>query len=401
MPTDAVWRPAPVIAWLARDAWRVNDSRKLLDELCARLIADGVPLWRLNAAFRTLHPELFADSFTWWRGARTTYETASHEQTKTIGFTRSPLVEVARTRRMIRRRLVDPSETLEFPVLADLRAKGGTDYVALPLEFTDGSLGFISLATDSPDGFSDAHLALCEDLRLVLARLAEAITIRSVAARLLDTYVGHDAGEHILRGQILRGSGDSLDAALWFCDLRGFTPLTGSLPRDELIALLNTYFDRMGEPVQRHGGEILKFIGDAMLAIFPTHEKSPGLACTAAFAAANEAIAAMAGLNGERRERGQPALGFGIALHIGEVMYGNIGTKNRLDFTVIGPAVNLVNRISGLCRELDRSLLVSEKFAAELSQQLVPLGSFNLRGFAEAQNIHGLGAEGLAHPRAG
>jgi adenylate cyclase len=190
---------------------------------------------------------------------------------------------------------------------------------------------------------------------------------------------------------VLRGSGDTIRAALWFCDLRGFTALSDRLPRDELIALLNDYFDCMAAPLEAHGGEIVKFIGDAMLAIFPVGDKGDtAAACAGAFTAAQEARRGMHELNERRNVAGQPALGHGIALHVGDVMFGNVGAHHRLDFTVIGPAVNLASRISGLCRTLGRDLVVSAALAEHLGDRVVSLGRHDLRGVAAAVELFGL-----------
>ena len=194
---------------------------------------------------------------------------------------------------------------------------------------------------------------------------------------MLDTYVGQHAGKHILEGQITRGSGETIKAAIWLCDLRGFTAMAERQPRDRMIACLNDYFDRMATPVKHHGGEILKFIGDAMLAVFPLDEDR---ACERALAAATDARAAMRRWNAERQEQGDKALNFGIALHAGDVMYGNIGTADRLDFTIIGPAVNMTSRMERLCRRLDLDLLVSDSFAKMCASQasLRALGTHQL-----------------------
>jgi adenylate cyclase len=389
---NAAWRPAPVIEWLIRDAWRIANRRILVEELCGRLLAEGVPLWRFTAHTPTLHPEMMGDTFVWLRASgHASYETAAHAMKATPLFTRSPLLAAAKARAPLRRRLAGAEAELDFPLLEQLSREGATDYVVLPLEFSNGSLAFATLASDHPDGFSPAHLALFDDLRLVLARLAEVFVTRILAVRLLDTYVGRHAGERILRGQVLRGSGDTIRAALWFCDLRGFTALSDRLPRDELIALLNDYFDCMAAPLEAHGGEIVKFIGDAMLAIFPVGDKGDtAAACAAAFTAAQEARRGMHELNERRNVAGQPGLGHGIALHVGDVMFGNVGAHHRLDFTVIGPAVNLASRISGLCRTLGRDLVVSAALAEHLGDRVVSLGRHDLRGVAAAVELFGL-----------
>jgi adenylate cyclase len=390
------WAPHALIGWLVHDGMRINNPRRFVDELCARLLQADVPIWRFGSYISTLHPEVFGDVYLWTREAgRAEHTMAPHAITETVDYRQSPLHEAGRTGKPFRARLTGPDARLDYPLLKDLQAKGGTDYLAMPYFFTDGSRHHFTFGTDHPDGFTEAHIALFEDMVRLLAWYAEAHAVRRVAARLLDTYVGHATGEKILAGQILRGSGATIRAALWLCDLRGFTGMSDRLPRDDLIDLLNRFFDRMAAPVLAQGGEILKFIGDAMLAIFPAGE-GPGevgdarAACTAAFDAGIEAIAGMAWLNAERAAAGHGPLDFGIALHLGDVMYGNIGASSRLDFTVIGPAVNLVDRLQGLCRSLELPLVASAEFAQECDRRLTSLGDHPLRGIDRPKEIFAL-----------
>lgn len=395
---DSGWRPAPVVEWVIREAWRIRNPRKLVDEVCARLVAEGVPLWRFGAYIPALHPEVFGDSYLWRRDVgRSEYDAADHSMRQSDTYRDSPLHVVGETRAMLRRRLIGVDAELDYPLLEQLKSEGGTDYVALPLEFNDGSNGYASYASDHPDGFSDRHLEIFRDLTVTVTRLAENLAVRQLAIRFLDIYVGHDAGARILAGQVMRGSGDTINAAIWFCDLRGFTAMSDSLPREQLIELLNAYFDRMAGPVGAHGGEILKFVGDGMLAIFPVDAtRDQRAAAAAALAAAVDAAAAMGELNQDRKAASLPKLGFGISLHMGDVMYGNIGATGRLDFTVIGPAVNLVNRMQALCRDLEREILVSAAFAGELAPELghggrlESLGCHRLRGVGATQEVFGL-----------
>jgi adenylate cyclase len=218
---------------------------------------------------------------------------------------------------------------------------------------------------------------------------------------LLSVYLGPEAGSRVLAGSVRRGDGKTIAAAIWLCDMRGFTRISETLPADEVIQLLNDYFETMAGPVTDHGGEVLKFIGDAMLAIFPiADDLDRDRACRIALVAAEEALARLDAVNAARCERGQPEIGVGLGLHTGAVMYGNIGAPERLDFTVIGPAVNLTARIEDLCRPLGRRLLASERFASPCGSELVSLGFHRLRGLAEPQEIFGLPDE-VPHPPAG
>jgi adenylate cyclase len=376
---------SPVAAWLLREGWRIPRSTDLVDELCRRPLEQGVPLWRFSLFFRTLHPEVFGDRFQWRRDTGITlYDQAHRFMTGTSTFASSPLVILAKSGEpFLRRRLADPAASADSPLLADLAAEGATDYFAMPMRFQDGSTTYLTTSTNAPWGFSDVHIERLLEVGGVLARVAEGRAVRSVATRLLDLYVGRDAGNRIMAGQVLRGSGETIRAAIWFSDLRGFTALSERLSRDDLIATLNGFFDRMAGPVVAAGGEVLKFIGDAMLAIFPVRDGDDATAARKAIGAARAALARMAGFAGPD---GEP-LRCGIALHLGEVIYGNVGAATRLDFTVIGPAVNLAARIGGQCRALDADLLVSQAVAMLLDEKPPSAGRHRLAGLAEPVEI--------------
>jgi len=378
-------RPGPILDWLIGEARHAPDGPSLLTGLCERLLAAGVPLRRASFNLRVLHPQLFGMGFYWQRDAqdvRVFRAARGIEQTDL--FRNSPMRVLFEGAGAVRQRLDLPDAALAFPLFEELRAEGITDYVALPVSFTDGPIHGTTWASDRPGGFATEHLALIEDLLPLFGLLLEIHANRRLAIDLLDIYVGPSAGERILNGQITRGSGETVQAAIWYCDLRGFTELSERLGRDEVLACLNDYFDCMGAPIERHQGEILKFIGDAMLALFRLDDEP---ACGRAMQAALEARRAMLELNDRRRAQGLPALGFGLALHTGEVMYGNIGTASRLDFTVIGPAVNLTSRIERLCRTLGLDLLVSDTFAEHCLCPMRSLGAHHLPGVARPVEV--------------
>jgi adenylate cyclase len=305
-------------------------------------------------------------------------------------YLRSPIKVIHDGAPELRRRLSDPA-TRDFPVLDELAAEGATDYLIVPLRFSGQRLNAISIATHRPAGFSDAELARFKELMPLLALVLEAKETQRVASTLLDTYLGRDAGRRVLGGLIQRGDGITLAAALWYCDLRGFTATTEPLPRDQIIALLNDYFACMVGAVHRHGGEVLKFIGDAMLAIFPiADDLDRDRACLAALEAAQDALADLDALNEQRRADGKAVLEADIALHTGAVMYGNIGAPDRLDFTAIGTAVNMVTRLERMCEELGQRLLASARFASPCGSKLVSVGHYRLRGFSQPQEIFAL-----------
>ena len=287
----------------------------------------------------------------------------------------------------MRCRPMAPATDLEFPIVEDLRRDGITDYVALTVPFADGSHKALTLATTRGAGFTQSEIALFDAMVPALAFNLEVQALRRTARTLLDTYVGHQSGGRVLDGQIKRGMGETIHAVIWLCDLRGFTALSESLPRDQLIEMLNQYFGPMCDAVEANNGEVLKFIGDAMLAIFPIVGDAAS-SCSNGLAAARTAREAIADENRRRADAGLPRIEYGIALHVGDVMYGNIGSKTRPDFTVIGPAVNLSARIETLCGKLGRPLLVSADFISASGVTAEALGAFPLKGVGAVQSIY-------------
>ncbi|MGY4593166.1 adenylate cyclase [Bradyrhizobium sp. GM22.5] len=245
----------------------------------------------------------------------------------------------------------DPALGRKHALYREMRAQGLTDYVAWPLYHTLGKRHLVTFATNRPGGFDDTHVAALKNLLPVLALVSEIRVKNRLARTLLETYVGSHAGELILAGATRRGTGTTVRAAIMICDLRDFTKISDNWPRDDVIDLLNDYFDAMSEPIARHGGEILKFIGDGLLAIFPLSEPK---ACANLLHAVTEARQAMIALNARNDGTGRAPLNYGIGVHVGDVMYGNIGSSTRLDFTVIGPAVNMASRLEALTKAIGK-----------------------------------------------
>jgi adenylate cyclase len=282
---------------------------------------------------------------------------------------------------------------MDFPMLAELRNEGVTDYLASPLLFTDGEIHLATWTTGQPGGFTDAQIKAIESIVAPLARVAEVRALRRTAGNLLDTYVGNNAGERILAGQIRRGHAEAIHAAIWLSDMRGFTLLADRVPAQMLVDLLNEYFDCQVPAILEHGGEVLKFMGDGLLAIFPIgNDRDPAEVCARALASAYEARRNVAALNRSiRKEVG--GVRFGLALHVGDVLYGNIGGGNRLDFTCIGAAVNLAARLEKLAGKLGRVILASDEFARHCRSDFQPIGNFPFAGFAAQQTVFGVGDE--------
>jgi adenylate cyclase len=383
--------------WLLEEGRRITALVDFVAALSRELSDGGLPLQRVYVAQRTLHPQMAALGYLWNRGDQTAQLIErDYALTASAAYLMSPMRRIYENgEKLIRRRLAGPEALIDFPVLQELRDTGATDYAIFALELDGEPRASLSITTDGPQGFTDAHIVGMEALMPLIAMVVEAREWHRLAESLLEIYLGADAGRQVLSGRIRRGEGTTLAAAIWFCDLRDFTSLSNQLPRDEVIALLNDYFDAMARPVHARGGEILKFIGDAMLAIFPMHDDlDRDHKCHVALQAAYEAFDALDGLNEIRASAGKPAIRAGIGLHAGSVSYGNIGAaignSARLDFTAIGPAVNLASRIQALCRPLKRQLLASKTFASPCGSMLTPLGHFDLQGFPEPQEIYGL-----------
>jgi class 3 adenylate cyclase len=285
----------------------------------------------------------------------------------------------------VRQRLDIDDPEFQFPILEELRANGGTDYVAMPLPFSDGQFQTMTLATDRPEGFSIGHLGRVFESIFALGRFYEVLTLRRNTTVLFDTYLGQRTRHQVLGGLTQRGDGEDIRAAILYCDLRDSTTLAGSLARESYLDLLNDFFERAAEPVLAQGGEVLKFIGDAVLAIFPlegdqSDEEAMGDACRRAREAAQEIVARIAAVPA-RADRPPPQCAIG--LHFGDVMYGNVGAPKRLDFTVIGTAANVAARLSAQCKELEQPLLMSAEVARHAPENLHSLGLQQLRHVAQ------------------
>src|SRR5438552_3830517 len=374
-----------IVEWLIDGARSAPLPEQVLAQLSERLVACGVPLWRVAVFVRTLHPQVMGRRLIWRPGTEVEVSEAPFELLESADFLENPIAQVYATGRALRRKLADPDCAVDFPVLSELRAEGITDYLALPLVFTDGAIHAVTCTTRQAGGFTDAQIAGIEAIITPLARVAEIRALRRMGSTLLDTYVGHDAGERILAGHIRRGDIEEIHAAIWLSDMRGFTALADSLPPSVLIDLLNRYFDCQVPVILEHGAEVLKFMGDGLLAIF-TIAGDETEVCERALAAARRAQANVATLS----DAAMPGLRFGLALHVGEVLYGNIGSGNRLDFTCIGPAVNCAARIEKLTSQLGRAILASGEFARHCAGGFTPLGEFRLAGFSAPQLVFGL-----------
>ena len=377
--TDAHAHGNPLVDWLMRDAWEATSTGELVSRLARQLRAAGVPLARLNLLVRTLHPQVLGTAHLW---SADTDAVRSIELSHAAGaeerFLASPFVPIFAGRGGVRRRLEGPDARLDFPILRELREQGLTDYAAMPLTFSDGQIHALTLASGAPGGFAIQDLGYVHEILPLVSRLAEVHTLRRTARTLLDTYLGVRTGARVLNGSIRRGDGEQIPAVIWYADLRGSTPLQERLGRARYLELLNAWFECTAGAVLEAGGEVLKFIGDAVLAIFPAADDPD--AARAALRAAREVLARLERFNAARAAPDDPRLAAALALHLGEVSYGNIGVEGRLDFTVTGPAVNEVARLEELSKRLGKPVVASGSFAELVPGELVALGEHALRG---------------------
>lgn len=373
-----------VVDWLTNGTRDERFIDNVFAEMCIRLQQAGVPLKRSTLHVRIQHPQWLGARIMWSDGmreaeiGRVDFDVMGRPE-----YIGSPANEMFDGATEVREKLErDPALGRKHALYDEMRAKGLTDYVAWPLYHTLGKRHLITFATDRPGGFDDAHIAALKKVLPVLALVSEIRVKNRLARTLLETYVGAHAGELILAGATRRGTGTTVRAAIMICDLRDFTKISDNWPRDDVIDLLNDYFDAMSDPITRHGGEILKFIGDGLLAIFPLSQPN---ACANLLRAVTEARQAMAALNQRNNSTGRAPLNYGIGVHVGDVMYGNIGSTSRLDFTVIGPAVNMASRLEALTKQIGKPVLLSRDFAELVTPEfeLERVGQHAVRGFSE------------------
>jgi adenylate cyclase len=383
---------------LLNEGWAASDSTKLLEGLAERLVERGIPLSRMLVFVQSLHPQMVGVRYTWHRETgQVEAWSVPYSAQQTATYRDSPTAAIIEgTAGVIRRRLDITPPSLDYPILKDLLEAGATDYVAMPLVFSDETIHVITFLADRPGGFTDAELDDIKELVMVLARLLEVHAVRRTARDLLDTYLGKHTGERVLRGLIRRGDGEDIHAVIWFCDLRDSTAMADSMPRSTFLGILNDFFDCVAGAVLDHGGEVLRYIGDAVLAIFPTGTSSCSVrreccdtvtACHSALEAAKDTQTRMKVLNQKRAQSGKPPLRYGLALHMGDVTYGNIGVPERLEFTVIGAAANEAARMEALCKTLNQPLLVSSAFKRCFPGEMISLGFHTLRGVGAATEI--------------
>ncbi|MGH1477855.1 MAG: adenylate/guanylate cyclase domain-containing protein [Geminicoccales bacterium] len=395
-PTSGVIR---ISEWLTEQGLLRASLETLLEGYCDRLQKIGLPVMRGYISGRTLHPTISVLACAWRPedGIRT--DVYVHRDGQSEAYLRSPIKRIIDLGIDDLRVPLGPDHPSEFPVCEELRQEGATDYLAQVTSFgrdgiANGKTGLMSSwATAEPGGFNDDDIDVLRHLMPNLAMAVQARLSQDISMTLLDTYVGCEAGTRILNGEIRRGALDVISSVIFLADLRGFTAMSERTPREELIAMLNHYFDCMVEPIVNRGGNVLKFLGDGLLGTFPLNGHPADHLCEQALDAAVDVLKRVATLRPERLAEGKPVMEVDIALHLGDVYWGNVGSVERLDFTMIGPAVNQTARIETLCGQYERNLLVSETFAQaakQSSNRLVSIGRFALRGVQTSQSIYTL-----------
>jgi adenylate cyclase len=394
---------AEIACWVSEAGLRGVDETTLMTDFCTRLIAQGLPLTRAQVFIDTLHPTHGGRAYAWHaaKAATTASEYAQMGDAEMLArWQQSPFYRLLETGEPAMQRKLTAETIAEFPIFTDLFAAGMTEFIAVVDRFgTDAVIGdmdcvYSSWSTDAPGGFTDWQVRALRRLTPALALAIKSDTLGRIAKTLVETYLGRDPGARVLRGSISRGISAAIDAVLWFSDLHDYTRICDHAQTEEIIPFLNDYAETVISAIHDNGGDVLKLIGDGTLAIFTGADRDA--ACRAALAAAQKALDRVANLKEQRQIAGLPATDLYLALHFGHVVYGNFGSRERLDFTVIGPAVNEVSRIAAMCRLIDQPVLMSAAFFESLGpeqQQLVSVGRYALRGVAQPQELFTLDRE--------
>lgn len=377
--------------WLLENGQRYSSIVELLDSFAAELLVHKLPIARIRLTTRTLHPELIGQAYTWTQRAASKEMRAAHSTLSSEAYLGSPIQTLIETQQEVHQALHKADLSGLHIIFSELHQEGYGDYFGVPLFFSDSRPGACVFCSPATVLYSDHELAKLRVVARMLSPYAELFSTHQIAAGLLDTYLGHRTGQKVLNGMVKRGDAEIIRAALWFSDLRNFTQHSEHLTPHDLLAMLNSYFEFVAAAVSARGGEILRFIGDAMLIVFPIElHGDDASACTAALDAALDAFASLATLNHRRHRKQQAQIQFGVGLHIGDVIYGNVGAPNRLDFTVMGTSVNRTARLESLTKTIGRQLLMSARFANLIRYDTKLLGEYPMKGVVGLQPVYGL-----------
>jgi adenylate cyclase len=399
-------------SWLVQAGLDGATEIELLHGFCDRCHVVGIALSRASLVVDTLHPIHEGRAFR-WRADSVEPPTVVEYGPSNVGeaaanWQASTFYRLVQTGESELRRRICAGAPEDFAILRELKAEGQTDYVAFVHRFGASSIigemdcVYSSWTTSSAEGFGEADLVALRRLVPLLALAIKCVSLARIAQTIVEVYLGHDAGQRVLSGRISRGVAERINAVIWYSDLRGYTKITDTSPPDEIIPLLNDYSAAVIDAIRAAGGEVLKLIGDGVLAIFRADDSAQ--ACRAALRAEAGLRTSIKALNERRAVDGHPVTSVYLGLHIGEVFYGNIGSQDRLDFTVVGPAVNEASRIAAMCRSADRSVVLSSEFAAAAPEsersKLVSVGRYALRGVGRAEELFTLDPGLLAGPGA-
>ncbi len=356
-----------------------------------RALKAGIPLWRAYIGLQLIHPQLQAMGYMWRRGEKVQEIARAWGIQFTPAYIGSPMQAAREQGRVVRHRLTKITDK-DHATLHEVRADGGVDYVAIPMRIRrEGPVPVVTFATDSRSGFSDEDIADLIRLVDMMGAVTEMHVERSVAETVANTYLGRQVGQRVLNGAIRRGEGEEIRAVLWFSDLRDFTGMNERMAPGQLLELLNNYLQLVGDALSANGGEILKFIGDGVMAYFPAEDALfLPIVTSQAIAAARRLIDDIEAANEARAAGGAEPVRFGIGLHVGDVTFGNVGTEDRLDFTVIGPAVNRASRLEGMTKALGVRVCASAEFHEVCQVPMKSLGKHRLRGVPEPVEIYTL-----------
>jgi adenylate cyclase len=392
LPSAASARLLPVLEWILSEGRLEPDLGRFVDQLMKRTVAAGLPIWRFYIGLQLVHPQMVATGVLWRRDQGYEEVPRQHGVLTSASYLGSPMQEVRNTGQPVRYRLDGVLPEDAHIVLHEMKAGGSVDYIAFPMRLSRrGSTPVATFSTDRAGGFSDADIADLKRLVDMMAPEAEIFIYRSISETVTDTYLGHIVGEQILSGLIKRGDGKQINAVLWFSDLRDFTGLNERMAPSDLLELLNNYLSLVGDALKANGGEILKFIGDGVMAYFPAEDALfLPYVTNSAIAAARRLIDDIEAANEARAAGGHDPVRFGVGLHVGPVTFGNVGTEDRLDFTVIGPAVNRASRLEGLTKALGVPVLASAEFNAASTVPLKSMGLHRLRGVPEPVEVFAL-----------
>lgn len=374
-----------LITWLISQGRMLGDETQIVSRYCAGLQELGIPLSRVRIGQNYSNPLISAWGIIWTPEGSRKYLVPNTIRVSSA-WHGSPFEQVVTSRDCLRKRLLDLDLTAEHEVYSELREAGATDFLALPLEYGDGSVQGSSFTTDHPGGFSDAQVEIIESTRHALSSALEPIAMRESQKSLLQTYLGEGPALEIDNGNIKRGEHKSVSAAILFADLRGFTAKSEVWSEEKLLSIMGDYFDMVVTPIRGHGGDVLKFMGDGVLAIFPA-EDDPQTACRAAVSATSDALAQLEAYNRAARSEGEEQIEFVVGIDFGTVTFGNIGSPDRLDFTVVGSAVNVASRVQGLCKELGEQMLMTADVQRHLSLETESLGRHKLKGLGGAIEV--------------